>query len=775
MRRAPDSQGILMANTDLSGTVFDERFQVLKSLGEGGMGTVYLAEQLELNRQVAIKILLESAQDAESGARFLREGQVLAKLQHANIVKVYGFAIASNKPYLVMEYLQGRSLRKAIDDGECNWEKSARIMLQICSAMQYAHEENVVHRDLKPSNIILQKDTDNAVKIIDFGLATFSDPGQGMGQRLTATGLLIGSVLYMSPEQCQGKKADHRSDIYSAGCIFYEMLTGNAPFEADNSIGLLHKHATEEAPSVFENGASKEVPADIDLVLRKAMAKDADQRYQSMNALKEHIAFFLDKNSDELPEELRKMSASASKSKQKSLVWIFCTIAVLIVLVFGVVAIKMNRERLEKMKSEGLEVRKQQTRRTRLIYHSKLDQLRATVEKLRAESRVKSAIQHVTNWIDRRSRASYAYNESVSDLVMAKLILTDLYAENLQQDLASQICADTLESLKNEKLAKDSDRAAILIKKLNYDCWYGHKSTLEELAGQMVSLLGKSKTLDTTLRVSLWITAAAAYDGVGEHKKCLNALKQAVKESDGDLLVEAQTAEMSAPVYYRINQPRQAEKAIERAFHIRSNASSYAGAAQLEGMHASAAAQAGLWSVAAEHAKKGLESDTKFTPDGRARALCNHAEWQINAWGAAPRNHGPQKDRKKNKAEWNATLEESAKEFARAAAITGDIKMKRHCLLWQSGALFSEGKTTEAKEAIAKASIPERGEGESDLRGFLANVMWAQGSLYSAFDFYPECVPIYAAAVDLYSGLGLKAQEKRARDDLLAAQKHQKD
>jgi serine/threonine protein kinase len=264
------------------GTTFDDRFQIIDLIGEGGMGCVYRALEVDLNRTVAIKVLNTAlVADAESYQRFKQEGNLLANLSHPGILTVFKFGRFEGMSYIVMELLAGRSLRTELNsNGRLVPERVLNLSRQLCDALEYAHQQKVIHRDLKPDNIILMQDSGREVcKIIDFGLARVMSDRHS--QRLTETGLLIGSVNYMSPEQCKGAPADHRSDIYSLGCLLYESLSGRPPYEADNPIGVMHHHVNASVPNLetIENHTYWNV------ILHKAMDKNPPDRYQSMAAM----------------------------------------------------------------------------------------------------------------------------------------------------------------------------------------------------------------------------------------------------------------------------------------------------------------------------------------------------------------------------------------------------------------------------------------------------------------------------------------------------------
>ena len=212
------------------GETFNRRYELEAVLGTGGIGTVFKARQLDCDRKLALKILHpDVAGDEEFKKRFLREAKVLARLSHPGIVTVYHIAVSGRGlAYIAMELLRGKSLRACLNETDRFPPRRAlKIAQKLAEALDYVHSNAIVHRDLKPENVMVTNEPEaDTVKIIDFGLAHAKDTTE---QKLTKTGLLIGSVLYMSPEQCRGEKADMRSDIYALGVILYEMLSGHRP------------------------------------------------------------------------------------------------------------------------------------------------------------------------------------------------------------------------------------------------------------------------------------------------------------------------------------------------------------------------------------------------------------------------------------------------------------------------------------------------------------------------------------------------------------------
>ncbi len=274
----------LMSLAFAAGTVIDDRYQLIEQLGEGGMGTIYKARELGLERIVAVKILHQTLiGDSEHSSRFIREGKVLASLSHEHVLKIYRFGVwAGSWPYIAMEYIAGQSLTQLIRGGSVAIDRSLRIVMQVCEAMDAAHSAGVVHRDLSPNNIMMIIGEQDRAKVIDFGLC-FVKPQGHSDEKLTATGMLVGSVHYMSPEQCCGLQVDLRSDIYSLGCVLYQLVTGQTPFHADNPIALTRLHSTETPAPLEQFLPCEEIPNGLSNVILRAMAKSPSSRYQSMS------------------------------------------------------------------------------------------------------------------------------------------------------------------------------------------------------------------------------------------------------------------------------------------------------------------------------------------------------------------------------------------------------------------------------------------------------------------------------------------------------------
>ncbi|MCC6994825.1 MAG: serine/threonine protein kinase [Deltaproteobacteria bacterium] len=285
-----DPSGIHALEPDeLVGRTILDRYQILQRIGEGGMGAVYLALHTIIEKKVVLKVLHgEYGRKPELVERFLHEAKTASKIRHENVVDITDFGrIPGGTVFIAMEYLKGHDLSDHIKDhGPLKWKHVKPIALQICAALEEAHNVGVVHRDLKPENIFLIKRgaREDFVKILDFGIAKMTELDES-GKRLTRTGMVFGTPEYMAPEQARGEKTDRRVDVYAMGCILYEMLCGDVPFRAQSFMGVLTKHIFDPVVRLSAQYPELGVPPAVEAVVLKALDKDRDRRYQSMAEL----------------------------------------------------------------------------------------------------------------------------------------------------------------------------------------------------------------------------------------------------------------------------------------------------------------------------------------------------------------------------------------------------------------------------------------------------------------------------------------------------------
>ncbi|MEO4053571.1 Stk1 family PASTA domain-containing Ser/Thr kinase [Solibacillus sp. CAU 1738] len=271
------------------GKRISDRYKIIALIGGGGMSNVYLAHDMILNRDVAIKILrYDFTNEEELHRRFQREALSATSLTHPNIVSIYDVGEDGNMHYIVMEYIEGKTLKQYIQEfSPLSPARSVHIMKQLTSAIAHAHENGIIHRDIKPQNILV--DLDGNVKITDFGIATTLS-----ATSYTQTNSVMGTVHYLSPEQARGGTATNKSDVYSLGIVFYELLTGELPFSGESAVAIALKHLQAETPSVRAFDGS--IPQSVENVVLKATAKDPNHRYQTAEEMEMDLASALSAN-----------------------------------------------------------------------------------------------------------------------------------------------------------------------------------------------------------------------------------------------------------------------------------------------------------------------------------------------------------------------------------------------------------------------------------------------------------------------------------------------
>src|SRR5499426_1141665 len=275
--------------TVVAGTKFD-RYEIISPLGAGGMGEVYLARDMRLERKVALKLLLdERTRDDQRLLRFEQEARAASALNHPNIITIYEIGDYGSTHFIATEFIEGLTLRKILADGRMPTIASLDVAIQIASALSAAHEAGIIHRDIKPENVMLRRD--GIVKVLDFGLAKLTEQKPAavdsqaptIAKAHTDPGTVLGSVGYMSPEQVRGEEADHRADIFSFGVILYEMLSGRRAFGGESAIEVMNAILKEDPPELA--AMNHRVPQGLERLIRRCLEKQPDRRFHSAHDL----------------------------------------------------------------------------------------------------------------------------------------------------------------------------------------------------------------------------------------------------------------------------------------------------------------------------------------------------------------------------------------------------------------------------------------------------------------------------------------------------------
>jgi eukaryotic-like serine/threonine-protein kinase len=311
-------------------------YKIIRLLGTGGMGEVYLAEDTKLHRRIALKIVPPQFEnDVEQIERFKKEARAISALNHPNIITIYAIEESEPGNFIATEFIDGQTLRERIADGPLPWQEAVKIALQITHALKSAHSLGIIHRDIKPANIMIRRD--GIVKVLDFGLAklTAHDVGEHEAREHTAPNRVMGTINYMSPEQVLGEQVDARTDIFSFGVVLYEMLSGATPFQGGSDGAVYNATINKTPPSLCE--LNDAIPAALDQIVKGAMHKERDQRYQRISELRADLKSILrDSQTGSLDNAVTKTNLSAIKTtdigsakSRRSLVWLIAPLLIL--------------------------------------------------------------------------------------------------------------------------------------------------------------------------------------------------------------------------------------------------------------------------------------------------------------------------------------------------------------------------------------------------------------------------------------------------------------
>lgn len=351
-RDAPTARSLFEPGKSLGG-----RYQVISCLGRGGMGVVYHVTQMFLNKEMALKTIERQSVTDEILQRFQREARTAFAVKHPNVITVDDFGLLDDQtPFLVMELIKGETLSETLKRKTTLPAREAiPLFIQICHGLDYAHKVGIIHRDIKPSNIMLiddaQPGTEGSVKIVDFGIAIFAAEEDAEAPAQTSD--IIGSPLYISPEQCSGAAIDHRTDIYSLGCVLFEALTGTPPFIGDNALTTMAKHKTAIIPTLREASLGNVFARELEEVVARMLAKSPEQRYQSAAEVAKDLTATMRGESIEAPKSVKPVKAKSVHELPKPLTIsrsIFFAIVLLVILssssLAGFAAFKIKHQKL---------------------------------------------------------------------------------------------------------------------------------------------------------------------------------------------------------------------------------------------------------------------------------------------------------------------------------------------------------------------------------------------------------------------------------------------
>jgi serine/threonine protein kinase len=487
---------------ELIGTVFDGKYLILDFLGAGGYSRVYKATHIHLKKTVAIKLLHEQyASDEEKRQRLTREARTISSLSHPNIVGLHDYGFCGRIPYLVMDYVEGSSLSELLKRGhQFSMDDYLLIAVQSCDALSAAHAQGLIHRDLKPANVMLAVDPADGkiiVKLVDFGLAKLvQQEGDSLLAR-TATGEVLGTPTYMSPEQCLGRRLDACSDIYSLGCLMYELFTGVNAFCGDSPLAVMLLHVSEMPRAFSQAAPQRRIPLSIEAAIFKALAKKPEDRFRSAGEFKNAIVRASSSAKGSLATFLDLMkSRSGARRADPRLLAIIALVSCLGVVLISIVALQPPHWRKLADEAERQWV--------------------SVEDRMQAMEKMQKALDE--------AKADHAPCQEIA----AKLRRMADLASNDEQEVALQ-CYE----LAAQALEGRTDRASRiqLVSNLNDAAYYQKKLLLfpEALATarKSVAIASEMPDLDLTLMRDAYIKLGSGYYNMKEFEKAEPALRQA--------------------------------------------------------------------------------------------------------------------------------------------------------------------------------------------------------------------------------------------------------
>mgnify|MGYP003386272098 CR=1 FL=1 len=561
------------------------------------------------------------------------------------------------------------------------------------------------------------------------------------------------------------------------------MLNGAPPFDADSPIGLLHKHISEPAPQLVGARLNSDMPPELDLVIRKAMAKQPEDRYQSIADFAEHIALILDRREDHLPKDLYTLFKTKKQNNKPHTLTAFIGIALLLcILLVSPSILKQEKTKQSEIKIGKFD-RKPRTSSLKKsaikVDPSSIASLQNSIDEMSKNSKFVAAIQYVKDWIGTEKKQGRL---TPSKEVYAVVQLSNLYAHNLEHAKGADLLKNTFISLDKNPSSTDQDRLSLLQQKMTMDTWWGDSNTQTENANKLITILNSTKSLSSLEKANGWFVVANAFDSGLKSKEALAALDKAKKanrfENKNYSNLEAVYEEFSAHIHYRLHQTEEAQNAIRRAFELKSSQKAIldsANPAALYEMQGDAAALGGWWQIAADMFALCLK-DQNISRDKRASYLIKHASNLQSTWCCNSRNHGPHRDRFAERKEWLADQSLAAQEFETVARMSKDnLKQYREALVLKARCQIALEQFDEADKTIKRALKTGKQENDNDVRAFVANSLWCHGSGSQMNGFVPESVSLFQKSVEVYAGLSdYKHQEAQAKASLARALEEQK-
>lgn len=521
-----------------AGSLIGDRYKILSLLGEGGFATVYQALDLSLNRELALKIIKHVGSLSDNDlARIKQESKILSKLSHPNIVGIYAIEfLEDGTPLLAMEYLPGKSLHRLLLNHPHGLaqELCKEVFIQICRGLAHAHQYGVIHRDLSAANVILlQEERDLTVKLIDFGLSKLRSTETGTSLALTQTGCLVGNPSYMSPEACRGEKPNEKSDIYSLGCLLYEMLCGNSMFEGLEPIALLYKQQHEYPMKPDLNWPDKEFQDQVTDMLLACIQKDPDKRPESIQEILDILIDSPGKIIDPRKLETWKSSSQSGKITQtrKTAIAIILTI----LLAFGLSTVYILTRKKTEPSPLRVEAKKIDPVISRLLKTLELKESRygsnhrvliKPLSELCQYYGTNNMLKEAIPYLERLSKLTKE-NPGFDKERESCLWLLSVAYQTSNPQLTANLLSEQLEIIERNRGKSNSDYMASL-QHLAQAYARLHQSEKAEYYFKSAVKLGKNSVKDVDLLLQSQVALAQHYMASLKHKEAIEEFNEAI-------------------------------------------------------------------------------------------------------------------------------------------------------------------------------------------------------------------------------------------------------